>query len=234
MNIPLLISKDSFQEAWIAATQHLLENGDLYNLVVSISNPTLVDTSLDLRVTDFAKNNNLKTPKVVAYTIFPHKLYKTHRNAESLFEAYNRPTGLYKRLKKKRPPNDWGTYFGRLTNYESASGQVNQLRNIINAINDRAHSYKAAYTMIIQQPGNESIRPLGGPCLNYLAVQLEPTTKKLGLLAVYRNHDFFERAYGNYCGLCKLICFIAEETNFNAGQLTCISSHAFINGSHRI
>ena len=76
--------------------------------------------------------------------------------------------------------------------YETGSGEIqNQLENIIHAIKVRSNISTAAYTIIIQKPGGETIRPLGGPCLNYIAVQLEPGNPvKLGLLAVYRNHDF--------------------------------------------
>ncbi len=56
----------------------------------------------------------------------------------------------------------------------------------------------------------------------------EPSNPQLSLLCVYRNHDFLERAYGNYWGLCYLLNLIACETNMEPGTLTCISSHAYI------
>ena len=96
-----------------------------------------------------------------------------------------------------------------MTHYNGPDGTVNQLNNIIAAIRDRENLSKAAYTIVIQEPGGETVRPLGGPCLNYIAVQAEPGQAgqplTLGLLAVYRNHDFLERAYGNYWGLCNLL-----------------------------
>lgn len=107
--------------------------------------------------------------------------------------------------------------------------RINQLDNIIQAIRNRSTTQKAAYTIIIQQPGSETIRPRGGPCLNYLALQLVPgKPRSIGLLAVYRNHDFLERAYGNYWGLCLLLQFIAKETGSKVGPITCISSHAYV------
>jgi hypothetical protein len=116
-----------------------------------------------------------------------------------------------------------------MTRYEGHNGPVNQLGNIISAIRGRANLSKAAYTVVIQRPGGETIRPLGGPCLNYLAVQAEPGNRRqIGLLAVYRNHDFLERAYGNYWGLCNLVRFLAKEVGGDPGPLTCISSHAFV------
>ena len=106
---------------------------------------------------------------------------------------------------------------------------MNQLDNIITAIRKDANTFSAAFVMVIQTPGGETTRRLGGPCLNYLAVQLDvgpPLT--LGLLCTYRNHDFLERAYGNYWGLCNLLRFMADETGAQPGPLTCISSRAFV------
>ena len=48
------------------------------------------------------------------------------------------------------------------------------------------------------------------------------------MLAVYRNHDFLERAYGNYWGLCNLTGFLAPEVDATPGPITCVSSHAYV------
>jgi len=179
-------------------------------------------------VTAFAKSEGVLPPKDVAYTIFPHGLYQ-HRNGDELFTAYNKPGGFYARVK-----TGWGTYFRRMTSYKGANGRVNQLGNIIAAVRDRQNLSKAAYTIVIQHPGGETMRPLGGPCLNYIAVQAEPgedgQPPTIGLLAVYRNHDFLERAYGNYWGLCNLLMFLAKEVKGIPGPLTCVSSHAYVAG----
>jgi len=44
------------------------------------------------------------------------------------------------------------------------------------------------------------------------------------------NHDFLERAYGNYWGLCNLLAFLAREVGGEPGPLTCMSSHAYVSG----
>jgi thymidylate synthase len=138
---------------------------------------------------------------------------------------------LFERIQNRK--RGWGSYFRRMTNYESEAGRIeNQLENIIRAIETRTYTSTAAYTIVIQKPGGETIRPRGGPCLNYIAVQLERGHSiQLGLLAVYRNHDFLERAYGNYWGLCNLASFIATETETTCGPLTCISSQAYVGGN---
>lgn len=232
---PVLIIKQSFQEAWIAAAKKLEQsNWEIHNLMVTIQNSTLFDKQLDRRFIDFAEKNNLIKPKDVAYTIFPHNLYDIWcEDATKLFEEYNKKRGLYDRL-RKRPHRGWGTYFRRMTHYHLGVGNIeNQLDNILKAINSRERISKAAYTIVIQKPGGETIRPLGGPCLNYLTIQLQSNPKKLGILALYRNHDFLERAYGNYWGLCNLIHFMATETDFYPGSLTCVSSHAYVAAKKR-
>lgn len=231
INAPVTIVEDSFQHAWLEVVKRLiLSQWDIRNLMVQIRNPVLFDETTNNRVDAFTRSNGLLRPKHVAYTIFPQGLYRDGHDANHVFQSYNRRNGLYERLHKRT--KDWGTYFRRMTCYEGKKKVfVNQLGNIIEAFHDRKNVSKAAYTLVIQHPGGETIRPLGGPCLNYLAVQADPEPFTVGLLAVYRNHDFLERAYGNYWGLCNLIGFIANEVGAATGPLTCVSSHAYVDRS---
>ncbi len=228
INEPIVLNEDNFQQAWLEVVRILMRHKwEVRNLVVQIKSPEILDNGIHERVKEFAQHEGLLTPRQVAYTIFPHSLYKHQANSSRLFDAYNRPNGIFERLQRRK--RSWGTYFRRMTRYQTEKGPVNQLENIIYAIRKRQNISKAAYTIVIQNPGGETIKPLGGPCLNYIAVQIEPgQPNSLGLLAVYRNHDFLERAYGNYWGLCKLLCFIAKETGADLGPLTCLSSHAYV------
>lgn len=230
INLPVTIVGDSFQNAWFDVVKGLIvSHWDIRNLVVHIRNPVLFDENTNNLVDRFAVTNGLLRPRHVAYTIFPQGLYRDGHDANYVFDSYNRPNGIYERLHRKK--KDWGTYFRRMTYYETKNGAiVNQLGNIIGAFRDRKNVSKAAFALVIQYPGGETIRPLGGPCLNYLAVQAEPEPFTIGLMAVYRNHDFLKRAYGNYWGLCNLINFIANEVGAAIGPLTCISSHAYVDG----
>lgn len=231
INAPISFTKSCFQTAWLEVVKHLSENHwKLRNLVVQIENPTLLCNDFHNKVYDFTKQVAILGPKDVAYTIFPHNLYKRKNDCHKLCESYNRPNGLFSRIQHRK--STWGSYFRRMSHYETKSGTIqNQLKNIIHAINTRKSISTAAYTIVIQKPGGETIKPLGGPCLNYIAVQLEPTEPmQLGLLAVYRNHEFLERAYGNYWGLCNLLSFLAKETGASCGPLTCISSKAYVSG----
>lgn len=229
INEPVKVVAEDFQRAWLDVVRQLISaHWDLNNVVAHIRDVTAMDRNFHDRIESFAENQALLGPKHVAYTIFPHGLYRG-KDASGLFAAYNKPKGFFDRVK-----TSWGTYFRRMTNYEGANGTINQLGNIISAIRDREKLSRAAYTIVIQYPGGETVRPLGGPCLNYLAIQAKPVQGSqsiiIGLLAVYRNHDFLERAYGNYWGLCNLIRFLAGEVGATPGPLTCVSSHAYVSG----
>jgi len=197
--------------------------------VVQIADPTAFDGGRHQRYVGFARSLQLLQPKDVAYTIFPRGLYRGRGDGPRMFIQYNRQGGMYQRL-MRRAGGGWGTYFRRMTNFDAGRGSppVNQLLNIIEAMNSRAHTYQAAYTIVIQRPGSETVRPRGGPCLNYIAVQLQSgTPQRVSFLCVYRNHDFLTRAYGNYWGLCDLLKFLAAETQSQPGSLTCVSAHAY-------
>lgn len=226
---PQTVVRPSFQDGWAAGARILRDNHwDVRNLVVQIEKPCLIDAAVHQQLCDFSENIGILGPKHVAYTIFPHGLRRKDQQAEKLYHAYNRKRGLYERL-VRRSANPWGTYFRRMTHYESPSGPVNQLKNILDAVQSDAMTYTGAFSMIIQEPGGEMMRRRGGPCLNYVAVQRERGDPSvLGLLCVYRSHDFLERAYGNYWGLCNLLAFMAEETDSQPGPLTCVASRAFV------
>lgn len=232
INEPVTLVKDSFQQAWLEVVKRLMiSQWRLRNLTVQIRRPEIFCGVIDQQISEFASREGLLGPRHVAYTIFPENLYYLLNGAGHVFRSYNRKNGWYERTKRKTP-STWGTYFRRMTHYERDGHEpVNQLEKIINAINTRKDVHGAAYTIVLQQPGADTARKMGGPCLNYIAVQMESGNPPLlGMLAVYRNHDFLKRAYGNYWGLCNLIKFLARETKSDCGPLTCVSSRAYVDG----
>ena len=176
INEPISLAFDGFQEAWLGVVSLLIQSQwEVRNLVEQIRKPDLLDQRFHEKIATFAQSQELLGPKHVAYTIFPHGLYRVKGTAADLFRAYNRPGGLYERLHHRK--HGWGTYFRRMTNYDSAHSKVNQLGKIIAAIRTRDNVSRAAYTVVIQKPGGETVRPLGGPCLNYIAVQVESVNR---------------------------------------------------------
>jgi thymidylate synthase len=230
MNKPIVICENSFQVAWAQAILALTDNHwDAWNIVVQIDHPELFDKYIHNLLENFAKRNNLISQKHVAHTIFPQRFFTNGITRDKLYEKYLR---FFKRPRKE-PRHGWGTYFVRMISYSTPDGDVDQLGGIINNIKDRSKNYGASYTIVIPCPHQDLNKIMGGPCLNYITIQTENTsgikdTKIINMLAVYRNHDFTKRAYGNYLGLCHLLKYIAHETNSQIGTLTCVSSHAFI------
>lgn len=229
---PYVIEAESFQQAWYRACGYLLAHGgEAWNLTTHTRDPVVLDDAFHHAYASFCSELHLLAPRHVAYTIFPAGLARG-RSAQALSTDFNRPGGFYDRVYRKL--GRWGTYFRRMTHYSTNGQPVNQLLTIIRAISERENSYKAAYSIVIQCPGWETAGPRGHPCLNYLAFQVVPgSTPLVHLLAVYRNHDFTERAYGNYQGLGQLLSFVAGQTDMHTGTLTCYSSHAEISRHRR-
>ena len=231
MQPPLVVVAPTIQSAYLRALAVLRDAGwQRFNLVVQVDDPEAFDEAEHLRLEALAAECGCKTPKQVAYTIFPHHLWATTASADHLYEKYHER--FLPRVNAHR--HDWGTYFGRMTRYTNGGPATNQLKEIIQAMKSDPVVWKAAHWMIVPYPGPETRMRMSQPCLNYIAFQLEPGhPRRVSLLAVYRNHFFLERAYGNYWGLANLLGFVAGETGYAVGSLTCVSSHAEVEGHKR-
>jgi len=229
------IEEDNVSAAWLKAVEYLVDCGhECFNLMACIENPTKIELPIHDAYEQLLSDHNLLTLKQVKYTIFPKSLYvQMNRDPEKLFDTYNRVNGVYDRLQRKYGHKfGWGSYFRRMTHYQIIDEHgnrktINQLGEIIQMLRERSRVYKAAYTISIQIPGVNTRRIIGGPCLNYITLQLS-YPRVLNMLAVYRNHDFIQRAYGNYLSLGETMEFICEQTEYSMGRLNCLSSHASI------
>ena len=86
------------------------------------------------------------------------------------------------------------------------------------------------YELLTGRP-NDGMQPRGGPCcLQTITLHVEANEQRdhmLSACALYRNHDFFEKALGNYIGLGQLLEFLAESADLRVGSLHVISGHAY-------
>lgn len=224
----IAIQAENFQNAWAQVVLKLKDyHWSAWNVVVQIQNPIAIDRNKHRIMEAFANEKGLVGQNQVAYTIFPYKLYKGQER-DIFYEQYWK---YYKAVKLKSYANWKDTYFARLIKYNSNGVDIDQLGTIIDGINNRRINYGSSYVMIVPYPQKDIKRKMGAPCLNYITVQVELINgiRHINLCAVYRNHNFRERAYGNYYGLGKLLEYIARETNSIVGVLTCVSSHAYIN-----
>ena len=76
---------------------------------------------------------------------------------------------------------------------------------------------------------SDGIRTVGGPCLQAVTMHAERNGSgfSVSACALYRNHDFFQKALGNYIGLGQLLGFLAECAGLDVGKLYVISGHAY-------
>lgn len=222
-----IIKRSNLSGAWVQALTHIIDNGgESLNLMVQISEPRTTEAETDGAFNDLAVRYGLLNARHVAYTIFPDSLYRSvNKERLKLYKTYNR---MYPRIKTQ-----WGTYFKRMIDWPFTKGntKINQLESIISSLVTRERIYRYAYTILICSPERNFGQPQGGPCLNYLTLQIDSKTRRINLLAVYRNHDFVKRAYGNYVGLANLQRFICEQSGFCVGCLTTLSSHAYVPSS---
>jgi thymidylate synthase len=224
----IIVDSDNALQAWQEGC-HQLCNSDssIFNMVTTISQPSVFDESW---LTDFnTKSFNAREASLidVVNTIFPYRLRQRHPNRHEFYKAY---IARHIRAKRMRPRSKrWGTYFERLISFGGNS--INQLEEIICTLEHRQRDYHASLVMHTSSAETDSlIKTIGNPCLQYLEL-LSEHPNSLSLLVVYRNHDYLNKAFGNFIGLSKLLEFICNEAGKQPGNLICHSAHAYFNCS---
>ena len=232
--------------AWLAGFSSLLETGHSA-VTLSITDPLREDlgvrreieqTLVDLKASGNRDFRNVQSMDTVASTIFPIDLYPGRGYAEHFFDEVD----LSEDLRSHSTRRGWGTYIGRLTRFPSPSGQpVNQLREALRRL-QLARAWSSVVEMPVETPyedlslnilsdGETDWRLWGGPCLAYVSVTR--IGDRLSMLAQYRHHYYYMRAYGNFLGLARLLAFLAGESSLEVGELTVTTGHAEADGTHR-
>jgi len=218
-----MVSDPSMVAAWRAATQLIVDDGDRFNLTVHIKEPTAYDEAEVRAMDPRAVDPSVKSVFDVANTIFPrgrgHESDSPAEFSEHYGAAYER--GL------TRTPNAWGTYFQRLMAF--GDGGKNQLLKIIDCINDWKAKPRAAFGLHLSGAHLDNPRPLGAPCWQY-GQFIRTDDSVLSLSVMYRSHDYFQKALGNFVGLARLLRFVCEHTDQEPGTVTCLSTYAHLGG----
>jgi thymidylate synthase len=222
----------SVTDAWLDAAKFLCDSGEAVGLHVAIADPTSVDSSVVAELDRALAAEKHLNCKHVANTIFPAGLWRKFGNSDHhrLFLLYNRQGGYYDRLKRRRARSshyDWGTYFQRLSSAELSGRDESQLSQAIRALTRKDKPRGAVH--LHTGFAKDGIRKIGGPCLQSLTMHTEWSKGQphLSACALYRNHDFFQKALGNYIGLGNLVQFVAESSQLAVGTLHVISGHAY-------
>lgn len=220
---PLLIDRQNLSEAWAAAFLHVIAHpGTLISpLIVSITgfkNNTISEDPTFRAAMDSALDRaNEQSPHTVANTIFPESLWRLARGERKrLYQLYIDNLPRLKALAKRR--NRRGFYFERLLRWSPRS-DINQIEWIIERYNSSHAVRRSALQACLFDPERDHIpdAQLGFPCLQQLS--FVPLGSRLVLNAFYAKQSLFQKAYGNYLGLCRLGIFMAQQMGLEFERL---------------
>jgi len=234
-NVNKLIIGENVTDAWIKSISFLKDNGcKCYNLIVEIENPILEDIAVkkDIDTILLSGTDPEQQVETVANTIFPKALDSLGKPREELYQRFH---SIYPLLRKVRK-NQNGTYFGRLVSWgiENGDGGHNQLEQTITKLEQAKRSEspkKVRYEMSIYNPIQDGSKLIGFPCMSFISIKIRGNS--LDMTVMYRNQFFGSKAYGNYLGLGRLLDFICRCSDYEVGKLTCIATHADLEGYKR-
>ncbi len=238
------IREQSISAGWAETARALMQskNRSLYHLVTRISNPEQEDAAIRTGIDGLLERKNLPRIGTVANTIFPVELAQSSRDVEHLSSRYRE---LYPRL-KRFPGSQRGTYFGRLVEYPTSKGNVDQLTGLVRKLQQevsRRGPYSVRYEVNVESPALDQDQETRGdssptsslsiyatsvdtiprafPCLSHCSFQLDHGV--LHLVAHYRSQYLVARAYGNYLGLAHLLQYVSRTAELAMGELMVVA-----------
>jgi hypothetical protein len=231
---PQVFESDNLSTVWGQALLYAHDHGRANSapIVVSISGLTngVPKQSDEIRaaIDESLRRNGKNSTRITAMTIFPYEMWRRRRRPPCPKFSDLCVNQLFPRLKALNSQNRYGTYFERMMAYpvlkDGAVQKINQLSFAIDLLNQRAKRWprESAIQIGCFDPARDLTRqPVRGfPCLQQLGISHD-SESSIALNAFYPAQYLFDRAYGNYLGLCHLGEFIAHETNLNFTRLNC-------------
>jgi hypothetical protein len=229
-NEPLFIKETNLSHAWGRAFLHVINNPGkkISPLLISLSGfidgkpqeSQAIRQVLDQCLT----NNTQQQVHTVANTIFPASYWKSAKSdRHKLFDIYLSSLPRIKALAKSK--NRHGLYFERLISFDPnlEKSTNNQLEYIISQYNLRPDCRASMLQACIFDPKRDhsSTAQLGFPCLQHISFVPDNKDKTLTINAFYATQQLFNKAYGNYLGLCRLGDFMSHEMGLNFDQMNC-------------
>lgn len=243
-----LFASERIVPAWISAVRSLaaMPGKSDRNFVLEIASPNLLSEG-DIAAINAVDAELRKTGQgigvyTVAATIFPQRAYLRHGRPSFYAEFLTA-------MKKGKKPGTWGTYAMRMMErIHPKTGEVlNPLEVIVTKLRKTKSGtkYQSAYELglhgvtdvldhevcgelPIYSPFSDGGRATNIPCLSHLSFKLDTTLGAIDLTAVYRSHHYGRRALGNLIGLSQLQSFVATESGYAPGVLTCVSTLAHL------
>jgi len=243
MNNPPVIKDTNLSVAWARMFLRLTVRSDaeIAPLVVSVTRfkdgEPVEDETLRKALDTCLETNGLQPVHTVANTIFPQSLWQMAKgDRKDLYAAYLENLPSYVAMASSK--NNRGLYFARLIAFHTdpktgerlpyvppsvVPADGNQLEFIIE--NCRSGKRRSMFQASIFDPLRDHTRSaqLGFPCLQHVSFVPDFAAKTLMLNAFYATQQAFERAYGNFLGLCRLGEFVAHEAGLTFERMTCFA-----------
>lgn len=221
-NAPMLIDDDNLSRAWARAFLQITDRAGRHiaPLLLSVtcqdsgmpSENSALRTALDRSLVE-SKNQPVET---VANTIFPATYWKLAQgDRNKLYKMYRRDLPRIKALAASK--NRRGLYFERLISFG------NQLEFLITQFKAGPGVRTSMFQASVFDPNQDHVALpyLGFPCLQHVTFVPDRKEKRLALNAFYATQQIFEKAYGNYLGLCRLGQFMAQEMGLTLARMNC-------------
>ena len=226
----LVVAERNLSVAWGKAFLEVFESNEIAPLVVVVEGLDNADPP-EVPAIRSALDDGLRAEGKglsclqVANTIFPISLWNHQRPRADLYQRY---LDIVHRIRKHRG-NRYGVYFQRLIAFGADIDEgedVNQLEHIITTWRRGNHRRSALQASLIDpRLDHRHQRQRGFPCLQQVA--FAPMGHGgLAVTGFYAKQHMFERAYGNYLGLCHLGRFMAHEMGLTLYQVVCIATPA--------
>lgn len=232
----MIIEESNLSVAWGKAFLKVLAatGGEVSPLVVVIND---LDNAEPPEIPGFrdALDSALKTKGLtcdkVANTIFPLSFWNPEMSRKCLYERYLKSFPFIRRF----PGNKYGVYFHRLISFgydkKAQKRVVNQLEHIISTWKNGNHRRSALQAALFDPYQDHTHqRQRGFPCLQQVAFA-NIGDKHLQVTGFYATQYIFERAYGNYLGLCRLGHFMAHEMGLTLSKVVCIAALEKLKGT---
>lgn len=224
---PILIEETNLSHAWGKVFLHFFDNRctEISPLVITLTgfNNGLPneDAAMITALDECLKEQDEYEVDKVAQTIFPTSYWQLSKdNRQEFFSNYiDNIDNIKAAAKPKRPC----LYFERLISFNSKSHNGNQLEHIISEYKSRPRVRKSMFQAPIFDPARDHTRSaqLGFPCLGYISFVPNSKDKTLVINAFYATQQIFDKAYGNYLGLCRLGHFMAHEMGLKFERMNC-------------
>ena len=233
---PVVINDDNLGRAWSRLLLRVLGNGgtEIAPLTLSLTgfgeNGTVPEDATVRQALDhLLERKAWSKVDIVAFTIFPQRLWKMSRGDRSrLFARYRATVPRWRAMNKKA--NGRGLYFERLVKYGRGPVDGNQLEWILSQYHSRRGVRRSLFQAAIFDPGHDHVASarLGFPCLQQ--VSFVPTPAGLVVNAFYATQQILDKAYGNYLGLAQLGAFMAHEMGMALARLNVMVGVAKLDG----